>query len=278
MSDIKWAVDIFEKYGIKTVLDNNNMIVISHYSQPKDTTFKELGIDEDKLIENVFACSGTFDTRKSSLTTFPLETAKEIRLYDDTKIKEMPNLKSVGILLGNKHLKKLPKLKLAGSVSIENSPIKSLPKLREAGVIIAQNSELQDLGALETVDKLCVVDCPLNDLKNLEEANDVFICSTDENNKIDIPSIQELESIEKLFVANSTLKSLPKLKKAKKIALYNCEIKSIKASIGAEVEIKTQISDSELSEKFDTFTDWYNSDILQKSMDLLGNIVNQIQS
>ena len=38
------------------------------------------------------------------------------------------------------------------------------------------------------------------------------------------------------------------------------------------------MSYEELSEKFDTFTDWYNSDILNKSMDLLGNIVNQIKS
>ena len=38
-----------------------------------------------------------------------------------------------------------------------------------------------------------------------------------------------------------------------------------------------QITDEMLSEKFDTFTDWYNSDILEKSMDLLGNVVNQIK-
>ena len=44
-----------------------------------------------------------------------------------------------------------------------------------------------------------------------------------------------------------------------------------------DVEIEVQITDEQLSEKFDTFTDWYNSDILQKSMDLLGNIVNQIK-
>ena len=71
---------------------------------------------------------------------------------------------------------------------------------------------------------------------------------------------------------------MPKLKEAKKIALYNCEIKNIKSSLKAEVEIKTQITDDELSEKFDTFTDWYNSEEFNKSLDILGNITNLIQS
>ncbi len=189
----------------------------------------------------------------------------------------MPNLKAVGILVCNKTLKKLPKLKTAGSISLENSPIKSLSKLKEAGILIAQNSELKDLSSLEKVNKLCVIDCPLEDLKNLESAQDVFLCSSDENKKIDVASLNKLEKVDKLFVANSTLKALPKLKTAQKIALYNCEIKSIKSSINAEVEIGTKITDEQLSDKFDTFTDWYNSDVLQQSMDLLGNIVNRIQ-
>ena len=105
----------------------------------------------------------------------------------------------------------------------------------------------------------------------------MFICSSDENQKINIKTLNSLEEVDKLFVANSTLKSLPKLKKAQKIALYNCELKSIKKSVCTEVELAVEITDEQLSEKFDSFTDWYNSDILQKSMDLLGSVVNQIK-
>ena len=90
--------------------------------------------------------------------------------------------------------------------------------------------------------------------------------------------MKELREVNNLFVANSTLKFLPKLKKAEKIALYNCDIKNIKDSICKNTEIEVHISDDELSEKFDTFTDWYNSDIFQKTMDILGDIVNKIQS
>lgn len=275
--DTQQAVEIFEKYGIKTSVDNNNLITISHYNQPKESTFSELNINEDELLERVIACAGIFDARKSQLSTFPLVASREIRLYPDNKITEMPNLKAVGLLVCNKNLKKLPKLKTIGSVSLEDSAIKSLPKLKEAGILIAQNSSLKELPSLEKVTKLCVIDCPLEDLKSLETAEDIFICSSDENNKIDINSLNSLEKVNKLFVANSNLKSLPKLKEAQKIALYNCNVKSIKTAIGAEVEIGNQITDDELSEKFDTFTDWYNSDILQKSMDLLGNVVSMIK-
>ncbi len=278
MNKTQWAVEIFNKYGIKTFVDNNGMITISHYSQPKEKTFEELGINEDELIENVIACDGVFDTRKSSLKTFPLIASREIRMYKDNKITQMPNLKSVGILVANDSLKKLPKLKIAASISLENSPIKSLPKLKEVGILVAQNSALADLSSLEKVKKLCLIDCPVDDLKNLKEASDVFICSSDENNKTKLTVLNELESVENIFVANSELKSFPKLKKAQKIALFNTQIKSVKPSIGAAVEIGTKISDEELTQKFDTFTDWYNSDLLNQSMDLLGNIVNQIKS
>lgn len=277
MNKTQWAVEIFEKYGIKTVVDNNGMITISNYCQPKGTTFKELGINEDELIENVIACDGTFDTRKSQLTTFPLIASREIRMYEDTQITQMPNLKAVGILVANTKLKKLPKLKVAASISLENSPVKSLPKLKEVGILIAQSSSLADLSALETAKKLCIIDCEIDDLKSLENAGDVFICSSDENKKTKLSILNSLEAVDKLFVANSELKSLPKLKKANKIALYNTQIKSIKSSIKADVEIETKISDEQLSEKFDTFTDWYNSDVLNKSMDMLGNLVNQIK-
>lgn len=276
MNDVKSCIEIFEKYGIKASLNKDNKIIISHYSQPKEKTFAELGINEDELIKDVVACSGIFDTRKSALTTFPLEVSQEIRLYEDTSIVEMPNLKAAGKIVTNSKLKKLPKLKAVGSIAFENSQIKSLPKLKEVGIFIAQNSNLKELPSLKNAGKLCVIDCPIEDLSSLEQVEDMFICSSDEKQKIALKALKELVEVNKLFVANTDLKNMPKLKKAEKIAFYNCGIKSVKSSVCKDVEIETQISDDELSEKFDTFTDWYNSDVFQKSMDILGDIVNQI--
>ncbi len=272
------AVEIFEKHGIKTSVDENNKITISHYAQPKGKTFSELKINEDELIENVVQCSGVFDLRKSKLTTFPLEASTEIRMYEDNKITEMPELKAAGVFVANKVLKKLPKLKFVSSIQLDGSPIRTLPKLKKAGIVIVQNSNLKSLASLEAVARLCIIDCPFEDLKKLKYAGDVFICSSDESNKIDVQALPELEEVEKLFVANSTLKSIPQIKKADKIAFYNCEIKTVKQSLKGVTEIKNKISDEELSEKFDTFTDWYNSEILAKSMEILGGIVNKINS
>ncbi|MBR5304440.1 MAG: hypothetical protein IKU37_06410 [Candidatus Gastranaerophilales bacterium] len=277
MNDVKSCVEIFEKHGIKATLNKDNKIIISHYSQPKGTTFTELGINEDELIKDVIACSGVFDARKSSLTTFPLEASQEIKLYADNAIVEMPNLKAAGKIVTNNKLKKLPKLKAVGSIIFENSPVKSLPKLKEAGILIVQSSALKELPNLKNVGNLCIIDCPLEDLSALEQAQDAFICSSDENQKIDLKSLKELQEVNKLFIANSNLKALPKLKKAQKLAFYNCQIKNIKDSICKDVEIETQIADEQLSEKFDTFTDWYNSGIFQKSMELIGDVVNQIR-
>ena len=278
MIELKEAIEIFEKNGIQTSVDNNNMLTISSYDQPKGTTFKEQGINEDELIKHVAVCNGKFDTRKSALTTFPLEACRELRMAEDTEIVEMPNLKCVGVFVVNKKLKKLPKLKIAGSISMEESIVKSMPKLREIQVLVAQNSKLEELPSLEKASKLCIVDTPIKDLKELESAGDIFICSSDANAKNPLLALPSLEEVEKLFIANSNFKSLPKLKKAKKVALYNCEIKSYKGEKDTEVEIKKEISDEELSEKFDTFTEWYDSDILNKSMNLLGEMVTIMQS
>jgi len=277
MNEIQFALDTFKKYGITANVNNNNEIIISHYCQPQGTTFEKLGINEDELIKNVRICQGKFETIKSKLTTLPLEISKEIILDKDTNIKEMPNLKAVGIFVTNDKLKKLPKLKIAGSISFTGGAVKNLSKIKNAGVIVVQNSALEDLSGLEDVSKLCIIDCEKIDLKNLKKAQDVFICSSDENKKIDIKSLPRLEEIDNLFVANTNLKTLPKLKKAKKLAFYNCEIKNIKASIGADFEIKTQINDIELNQKFDKFTDWYNSEILEQSMQLITSIINSMK-
>lgn len=276
MIELEQAVEIFEKYGITAKKDNNNMLIISHYCQPKGTTFKEIGINEDELLSHVVACEGKFETRNSSLTVFPLTACRELRLDKDTVLAELPNLKAVGTFLVNEHLKKAPKLKSIASASLENSKIRSLPKLKEAGILTIQNSKLEELPSLEKVAKLCIIDCPLSDLKNLEFAQDIFICSTDEKNKTPIVALNNLEEVENIFVANTELKALPKLKTAKKVALYNCTIKSFKGAKDAQVEIENHISDSKLEEKFDEFTDWYNSDILDNSMNLIGGLAGSI--
>ena len=72
---------------------------------------------------------------------------------------------------------------------MEESPLKELPKLKEAGILVAQNSALKELPCLKNVGNLCLVDCPIEDLSSLEQGQDVFICSSDENQKIDLKTL-----------------------------------------------------------------------------------------
>ena len=278
MIELQQAIEIFQKSGINVQVDNNNMLIISHYNQPQGTTFKEQGVNEDELIAHVVACDGRFDTKNSALTTFPLTACRELRLDENTEITEMPNLKVVGVFVVNKKLKRVPKLKRAGSISMEESIIRSMPNLEEVEVLIVQNSNLEELPSLQRANKLCIIDTPLKDIRSFKSGGDVFICSSDENKKNEIVVLNNLEEVDNLFIANSNIKALPKLKQAKKVALYNCDIRSFKGSKDTIVEIKSEISDEELSEKFDTFTEWYDSDVLNKSMNLLGEMVNIIQS
>ena len=107
MSEVQFALETFKKYGINASVINNNQIAISHFCQPKGTTFEALGIDENELIKNVAICEGKFDTTNSKLTTFELSVAKEIVLDKETNIKETINtifwktFKSVFELLSN---------------------------------------------------------------------------------------------------------------------------------------------------------------------------------
>lgn len=273
---VQWALETFNNNGIEATLEKD-FIMISNYCQPKGTTFEALGINEDELIENVGVCLGCFDFLKSKLTTFPLIAAKEIRMYKDTKVKEMPNLKIAGSIIVSGELKKVPKLKRAISISLDGSLVKAFPKLKEVDILIAQNSALEKLDSLEASRKLCLIDCPIKDLSELKNVEDLFICSSDEENKIELKELKSLQSAKNVFIANCLIKALPNLKNVEKIGLFNTEIKSIKKSIKAQIEISNKISDEDLSNKFDSFTDWYNSDILNKSMDLLGEVVKQIK-
>ena len=54
---------------------------------------------------------------------------------------------------------------------------------------------MKDLSSLESVSKLCVIDCPLDDLKELKQAGDIFLCSSDEKQKMDIISLNQSNSL-----------------------------------------------------------------------------------
>ena len=141
LRDLKYDIindkfqNIFRYFGVETNKINVNRLIISHYSQPSDDfTFRNLGIDEEKLFENVIRIKGDADFRRTSLT--------------DTK-----NVKHIW-----------------GDCDISRSGIKSFPKLSVIeGNLEAQSSLLKNFGALKTIggDADCSF-CPLNNMNALE--------------------------------------------------------------------------------------------------------------
>lgn len=65
------AREIFDYFDIGVFINRNGTYGISEYRQPSDfITFSDIGINEEKLIENVVKISGNADFRKSKLVNF----------------------------------------------------------------------------------------------------------------------------------------------------------------------------------------------------------------
>ncbi len=63
--------EIFDYFNIGVFIQRNGLFGLSEYRQPsKNITYSDIGIDEEKLIENVVKISGNADFRHSSLKNF----------------------------------------------------------------------------------------------------------------------------------------------------------------------------------------------------------------
>lgn len=156
LRDAKNTTEIFNKMGIETEEDENGKLTISHYNQPSQrVTFADLGIDEEKLMENVKEVKGNANFNKTSLknidslekvggnanimgtTVKSMKSLKEvggIAQFNDSLIEELPNLKSVGAManMSRTRVTELPALEVVdGNLDLQNSPITAMPALKK---------------------------------------------------------------------------------------------------------------------------------------------------
>lgn len=149
------TTEVFNALGIETKKDDEGKLSISHYKQPgKSVTFKDLGYDEAKLMENVKEIKGNADFKKSSLSAVDsvekiggkadisytkiksmknLKEVGSIAQFNNSLIEELPNLKTVGAMacMSNTRIKELPALeKVDGNLDLQNTPVKSMPSLK----------------------------------------------------------------------------------------------------------------------------------------------------
>ena len=68
---------ILNNFGIKTEQNENGLYTISHYEQPKKYTFKELGINENKMFEKI-------------------ERIDDYAIFCNSELKDLGEVKSIG--------------------------------------------------------------------------------------------------------------------------------------------------------------------------------------
>ena len=151
------TAEVFKALGIEAEKDDEGKLSISHYKQPGQTvTFKDLGYDEDKLMENVKEIKGDADFKKTSLTA--IDSLEKVGGKVDisfTKVKSMKNLEEVGSTaqFNNSLIEELPKLKTVGAMAeMSNTKVKELPSLETVkGNLDLQNTPIEKMPALKSV-------------------------------------------------------------------------------------------------------------------------------
>ena len=68
---------ILNNFGIETVKNENGLYTISHYEQPKKYTYKDLGIDENKMFEQI-------------------ERIDDYAIFCNSELKDLGSVKSIG--------------------------------------------------------------------------------------------------------------------------------------------------------------------------------------
>lgn len=131
--------EVFETFGIKcNKLPDGKRLIIQEYRQPNRTsTFADLEIDEDKLLENVVGVVGDMN-------------------FDRSKATSVKNLKSIGGHLKAVGLKRdidFSSLTSVGTnLDISGSKIQAMPKLKYIGSwAYFDGSAISNLDSLETV-------------------------------------------------------------------------------------------------------------------------------
>ena len=111
--------EIFKAAGIETKRNPDGTLTISHYGQPDEGfTYKDLGIDENRLLQNITEIEGNADFIRSNATIVnDLKKIGHDANFMYSKIKSLNNLEYIGRLanfLNMPNLTTLPNLKYVG--------------------------------------------------------------------------------------------------------------------------------------------------------------------
>jgi len=127
--------EIFSKLGIDVEKDKDGFLSISGYCQPSSfITFKDIGVDEEKMLEKVKCIKGHAS-------------------FEDSTLKSLHNVESIGgnLVLGE-NIEDLGNLKgIGGDFYDLQSNIKTLGKIDSIGGNLTLGENIEDLGNLNFV-------------------------------------------------------------------------------------------------------------------------------
>ena len=130
------AKKIFEYLGIQVKENQDKTLTISSYRQPKGFTFKDLGINEQKLLKNVTKITGDADFDNSQITfLWQLQSIGGWANFNGSQITFLGQLQSIG-----------------GNARFDDSQVKNLGLLQSIGKnAYFRNSQVKDLGQLQSI-------------------------------------------------------------------------------------------------------------------------------
>lgn len=171
------AFEILEACGIKCRKDKDGSLIISHFAEPKDFCFADLGIDERSLLGRVKIIEGNVNLDDGFDTSWfanlekvggNVETGYESFGYHFPKLKEIGG----NLIIQDNYTNSLYELrKVGGNLIIKSGVlIKEFVNLEEVvGDLNIRNTEIESLGILKKVGGNAELCTWLNDMGLLEE-------------------------------------------------------------------------------------------------------------
>ena len=183
-ADLKDAIEnndaktIYNHLGINAEEDEEGYLTISEYRQPSiDYTFKDLGIDENKLFEKVKTINGSADFSNSQITDLGnLEKINGNAYFSNSQITDLGNLRTINgdAYFSNSQITDLGNLEtINGKADFSNSQVTDLGNLeRISGPAQFFLSQVTNLGNLEIIGGHAnFSNSPITNLGNLEKIN-----------------------------------------------------------------------------------------------------------
>lgn len=206
-ADIGYAIKnndtkaILEYFGTKCEELPDGLLRISEFKPiSEDYSYYDLGINENKLFENIKEIMGNVDFGKTKLTSLgKLEKIRGYADFEHSSITSLDELKKIGgdAYFSNSIVTDLGKLKyIGGSAFFGFSQITSLSKLKEIKRdAYFENSQITDLGMLEKIGW----DAHFNNsqITSLGRLKKIKGCAHVNNSKITDPG--ELEYVKAIF-------------------------------------------------------------------------------